>query len=50
MYTGEKIQVYTAVDRMGAQPDFEIALHPRCTHDYLTENTYLALAAGPGAW
>lgn len=50
VYTGEKIQVYTAVDRTGPQADYEIALHPRCTHDWLAEHQDQALAAGPEAW
>lgn len=54
VYTGEKIQVYTAVDREGGEiagsTPTEIALHPRCTHDWLAEHQDQALAAGPGAW
>lgn len=52
VYTGEKIQVYTAVDRLDSKKHgtAEVALHPRCTHDWLVENSDLALAAGPGAW
>ena len=68
VYTGEKIQMYTAVllgpsllvhvtksNRDGDVASYAIlheslALHPRCTHDWLTEHPDQALAAGPGAW
>lgn len=54
VYTGEKIQVYTAVDREGGEiagsDPFKVALHPRCVHDWLAEHPDEALAAGPGAW
>jgi len=56
VYTGEKIQMYTAEIRVSgpnrAHPEFskEVALHPRCVHDWLAEHQHLALAAGPGAW
>lgn len=72
VYTGEKIQVYTAVllgpserdrvlvhvtksNRDGDVASYAIlheslALHPRCTHDWLAEHQDQALAAGPGAW
>ena len=54
VYTGEKIQMYTAVllDRKWYEILYEneIALHPRCTHDWLAEHQDQALAAGPGAW
>jgi hypothetical protein len=55
VYTGEKIQMYTAEIRANVNknyPEFskEVALHPRCVHDWLATHQHLVLAAGPGAW
>ena len=50
VYTGEKIQVYTAVQLWKNDQQSEVALHPRCTHDWLAEHQDQALAAGPEAW
>lgn len=50
VYTGEKIQVYTVVELWKNHQRSEVALHPRCVHDWLAEHPGQALAAGPGAW